>query len=611
MLSSAASAPNLAITLLHDKSENASNDWSGKGLLRQLRTRNIVLVPAGIALVVIGLWGVYGLRTGFSEGELTVPSDLHPGINGFLFFLPERRFTSLFYHLSYLIGAAVGERGSFVPYQLVYAVLWALRAILAYLIVQKLMPRTLALSVFAGLFAALNVAADAALNWIEQLNRFGVVFLMLLSFFLLLLALESCRFATAIVWAVASALSGYLALWSYESPLPVVCAFPAAVVLLRREVPARRLVPVLIVYLVPVVAFAGEYAQYYSASLGHAVSSYQARVSRHNFSLDALTSDLWLHLENSIFPWHWPQAFFNWQRVRQYTIASVPVFLAIVLLTSAAISTEERSTRAFHIDRRLLLFGAVSFGLLVASYLAILMLQDNRQLWRTEFLPGFAAACVLSTGLYALLAVISIAIVRTVVAVIAFSVFGLFATFSGVNSGYEFHALWERQRVILAAVISNAPQVADGTLFVIRHIDRRRDPFGHNMWLDLALRMAYPRTRIAGIYMFADDSPSPGMSIDIENGEPHLLSFGPEGTPTLFHLTPGAKIKHILVFDFDPATGAANPVLNGPVKVGDGEIPAVRYDFCEAVMGSTPNPIAVRRYGPILAADRLHCVKGG
>jgi hypothetical protein len=202
--------------------------------------------------------------------------------------------------------------------------------------------------------------------------------------------------------------------------------------------------------------------------------------------------------------------------------------------------------------------------------------------------------------------------VRAAVAVVVFSVAGFFAMLSGANSGFEFHALWERQRVILASVISNAPRVANGTLFIIRNIDRQNDPFGHQMWLDLALRMAYPQTTIAGIYTFADGSLSPGMSIDItKNGEPHLLPFGPEGTPTLFHSTPTSRIKYFVVFDFDPSSGAADPVLEGPIKVGNGEIPAALYDFCAAVIGSKPDPIAVRRFGPIDAGNHIDCAKEG
>jgi hypothetical protein len=220
-------------------------------------------------LVVIGLWGISGVSNGFfSETGLIYPSDISPGFAGFFYSDPLRKFNSLFYHLSYVLGAAIGERGSFVPYQVVYAGLWVLRALLTYLIVRKLMPNYPALALFAGLFAALH-AADAALNWIGQLNQFGFVFLVLLSFFLLLVAMEAERGVLTIVWASAAALSAYLALWSHESPLPVVLAFPFAVALLRRELPLPRLFVASAIYLVPVLVFIYENAQRYLTSTGN------------------------------------------------------------------------------------------------------------------------------------------------------------------------------------------------------------------------------------------------------------------------------------------------------------------------------------------------------
>jgi hypothetical protein len=178
---------------------------------------------------------------------------------------------------------------------------------------------------------------------------------------------------------------------------------------------------------------------------------------------------------------------------------------------------------------------------------------------------------------------------------------------AGVNSGILFHDKWERQRVVMSSIIANAPRVADGTLFVIRNIniDPKTEPFGHNMWFDLALRLAYPDTTVAGIYFLRDKSPAPGAGIDIVNGEPHLLSDG----GTLFHSAPGLGIGHIIVFDYDPTNGEAEPIAAGNVKVGDDEIPAVRYDFCAAVAGSKPDSIAMHRYGPITAGHRITCAK--
>jgi hypothetical protein len=557
-------------------------------------------------LVVIGLWGISGVSNGFPfETGLIYPSDISPGFAGFFYSDPLRKFNSLFYHLSYVLGSAIGERGSFVPYQVVYAGLWVLRALLTYLIVRKLMPNHPALALFAGLFAALH-AADAALNWIGQLNQFGFVFLVLLSFFLLLVAMEAERSILTIVWASAAALSAYLALWSHESPLLVVLAFPFAVALLRRELPLPRLFVASAIYVIPVLVFIYENAQRYLTSTGNGTATYQFGVARQNFSVGAIASDLWLHIENSLSPWHWPYAHFISERMSEYAIALVLVLGAIMLVAPNAVGQAERASNWPRLAPHLLLFACVSFGLLVASYLVILVLNDNRGLWRTEFLPSFAAACVLAAGLNALVALTPRRAARTLLAVVVFMVVGIFATFSGVNSTLYFHGLWHRQRVLISSILSNAPKVADGTLFVLRNIDPHSDPFGHNMWLDLALRLAYPRTKVAGIYFFADGTPAPGMNIDLGSGEARLL---PGGFPTLFHSATVPPIRDMVVFDYESATGQAEAVPSGSIKIGDHTISNGSYQFCAAVTASKSALMAVRRYGPITAANQIACSK--
>jgi hypothetical protein len=370
----------------------------------------------------------------------------------------------------------------------------------------------------------------------------------------------------------------------------------------------RRSAVLIVIYLLPVLVFTIENAERYLATLGNGTAAYQWSVTRSDFSLVALASDLRVHLENSVAPWRWPKAYFNSQRIWYYAIAFLPVFAGISLLAHAAISREEESSHPFRVDQQLAFFASACFVLLVASELVILLLSDNRSLWRTEFLPGFASACILSTVLYVAIAVCRNHSFRVFVTVVSLSTVGAFATLAGVNSGIYFHRIWERQRPVLASIISNAPRVANGTLFVIRNISRTRDPFGDNMWFDLALRLAYPGTVVAGIYTFTDGTPAPGMNIGIEDGEPHLMR---NGFATLFHSTPTERIRHIIVFDLDPSSGEADPVSEGPVRVSNGEIPAARYDFCAAIVGSTPDPMAVRRYGPIVADNRIDCRKGG
>jgi hypothetical protein len=589
----------------------AASDWRPSAAARSFYACGIwsaIFLVASYCAIVICLWGLYGAANGFNfETGLIYPSDVSPGLGGFFYSDPLRKFTSLFYHLSYVLGSILGIRGSFVPYQIVYGALWVLRCCLTYVLVRRLIPHRPALAVFAGAFVALH-AADAALNWVGQLNQFGFIFLMLLSVTALMVALDSRHTLVACAWAVAAALFGYLSLWSYETPLPVMILFPAAIVLLRRDILTRRFVWVTSVYLLPVLAFVADNARRYLTHVGHGSATYQAGVVRDDFSAAGLVSDLWLHIENAVLPWHWPHAYLSSQHWREYAIAIIPVTLAAAAVSLIGIARESIGKAPFRLDGRLVLFAGISFGLLVASSTVVLLLADNRTLWRTEFLPSFPAACLLAFVLYALLAFARNKGFRFATAVIVLMGVGTFSTLAGVNSALYFHALWEKQRVLISSIVSNAPSVPDGTLFIVRNIDRSGDPFGHNMWLDLALRLAYPGIRVGGIYLLDDNRPAPGVNIDIANGKPRVLS---EGFPTLFHSVPESPISHVLVFDYDDKTGEAEPVGSGPIKIENQELSVSSYSFCTTISGSKPDIVAIRRYGPISAIHRIVCPAGG
>jgi hypothetical protein len=382
-------------------------------------------------------------------------------------------------------------------------------------------------------------------------------------------------------------------------------AFPIAVAILHRDLALRRLLWVSGVYLVPIAAFVGENAHRYLTEAG--TRTYQAGVSRETYAPLALISDLGLHLKNSVAFWHWPNAYFQAERRPDYIIAFIPILAAILILTAVAVNLENRSSKPFHVDLRLLLFACVSTGLLIASYLVVLLLRDNDTLWRTEFMPGFAAAWIMGAALYALLALIPGSVPRAILAVGAFATVGIFAARAGVNSALHSHDLWERHRVVISSIVANAPRVADNTLIIVRNVDPKSDPFVRaDMWLDCALRLAYPGTKVAGIYFFQDGSSAPDVSIDMNGGEPHLLSTGSQ---TLLHSAPSDPITHIMVFDYNSLMGQAVPVVQGPVSVGKSVLHTPHYDFCAAVTGTTPAALAVRRYGPIASKDLIHCSK--
>ena len=211
----------------------------------------------------------------------------------------------------------------------------------------------------------------------------------------------------------------------------------------------------------------------------------------------------------------------------------------------------------------------------------------------------------MAASLYLLLHFIPGSALRMAAAAPVVIVIGVYATFAGVNSALANGAVWEQQRAVMSSIVSNIPDVADGTLFVVRNISRHEDPFAYNEYLDLALHLAYPGRKITGIYFFDDSGPAPGgTNVDFSSG-----GFQIQPKSNLRYTAQPTTIEHVVVFDYDHSTGDASPIIAGPVTVGADPVPLERYDFCAAVAGSRPAAMTVQRYGPIAAAHSITCPK--
>src|SRR6202007_480448 len=117
-----------------------------------------------------------------------------------------------------------------------------------------------------------------------------------------------------------------------------------------------------------------------------------------------------------------------------------------------------------------------------------------------EFLTSFAAASLRAAALYSLLSFVPGRVLRVLAAAPLVIAVAASATLAGVNSALYDAGNWKRQRAIISSIVSNVPDVADGTLFILRNVDRDQDPFGHSEYLDLALHLAYPGRKIAATY---------------------------------------------------------------------------------------------------------------
>ena len=59
------------------------------------RLRSAIVLIGGYSLVIVGLWGIFGISNGFNgETGLVYPSDIAQGFDGFFYDDPLRKFAS-------------------------------------------------------------------------------------------------------------------------------------------------------------------------------------------------------------------------------------------------------------------------------------------------------------------------------------------------------------------------------------------------------------------------------------------------------------------------------------------------------------------------------------
>jgi hypothetical protein len=153
-------------------------------------------------------------------------------------------------------------------------------------------------------------------------------------------------------------------------------------------------------------------------------------------------------------------------------------------------------------------------------------LDSARSLWRTQFLSGFGASLVLASAACLLARQSSQKVVHTTVLLIFGCSVAIFGTIASLKTGLWHHQIWDRHREAIANVLHVAPAVEQQSLIVLTDVPKNEDPFGHNMWFDVALRLAYPSTAVAGMYFFDDGLPSPGNNMVLRSGKWEQERFG-------------------------------------------------------------------------------------
>ena len=556
----------------------------------------LALAVVGISYlaIVIVMWAPFSFSSGMGyETGFSWRSENSTWLNGFVDLGdPMRPFTNFFYQISYLLGLLVGHPGSFVPFQFVYAALWWGRGILVFLVLRQWIRGYDLLCYLTGVLALVH-SSDRSLQWVGQLNQFGYIFWMLLAIYLLLRAVDDETTPLGVYVRTMTACTAELfCLWSYESGLIILILTPPIVWIARRKMPRRFLVTSAAWY-----GLVGVYLYLTVQKYLHAgQSTYQASVMRADWRLASLCNDLVFNVQQSLLFWTADQV--PGLDISRATIGVLAGIAVLVVLASGfwLVQREKRRDPGGLVPPVRVLVAMFGCGLvvLVASFPVFLLLSSARGLWRTQFLSGIGTAVVLASILAMLFRVAGGRGLRLGSAVCLIAVGGV--TYAGARHAIELgcvhREIWQRERRVVAGILHTAPQVKPGTLVLVTGIPRRGDPFGDSMWLDLALRLSYPWTRVAGAYFYREDgATAPGNVFRLHGdhwvrdriGFPPLLVEAPAGD--------------VLILEYEGDHTRVLPTV--PPYMCAANCDAHDYQPQARILPGKPSPRAVNRYGPL------------
>jgi hypothetical protein len=551
----------------------------------------VVLLAAGVyAVIVLIGWLPFNPHSGMPyETYFPYNSEISSILGGFLYAGdPLRVHTNTFYHLSYLIGEAFGVSGSYLPYQVVWALLWWARGLLVFLLVRRFFPDCLTLAYVAGGLVVVH-ASDTALQWVGQMNQFGFIFWMLLAFYLFSLATDAAGSIAAVFLGVGALAAEYLSLWSYESQILLLLVFPL-VLLVHGRGSRFRLTAIAIGWYSLLILYVSLTVQRYHQFAGQ---TYQESVMRKSFALRDLLSDLIFNVRASLEFWTWPQKAWSATAGGHEGVLSLLAALIFVAGGAAILRlAREGGRRHFLVPEVGTWWAVLIVGLVfvVLSFPVYLLLDSARQLWRTQFLSGIGSGLVL-TGVLGLLCSYP-SFVPRVMRVTAFLVLGGMVvrsgTFTAIQAGAFERSYWERHRSAIMNILHAAPSVKPDTVIAVLNVPRSEDPFGDEYWLELAVRLIYPGIPVAGVYFFDDGKPAPGNTLQAEGAS---WTWKRNGLPPPAPETP---IANTVIVDARPK-GADSLVKAMPSSLCHTPCAVGSYNP-DAVISGSISPRVARRY---------------
>ena len=477
--------------------------------------RTALLVALAYLAIVLALWLPFNLHSGLPyETGFVYTSEISTWWNGFLNGADYLRiYTSIFYQVAYLAGQLSGFAGSFVPFQITYAVLWWARGFLVFLIGRRLLRGHDVFWYLAGALVLVH-SSDGTTGWAGLLNQSGYTLWMPLAFYLLVVAFEQRDRWRADAALVAAMFFEHLSLWSYEGQFLIILVAPL-LLFLRYPRPWRsRRVIAAAWFVLPAVYLFATYRKY--ANSGG--KTYQQSVLRKVWGIAPVLRDWAFNISASLKFWTWRGSESAHASFHQLAL---PAVLAVMLF-SLGMALLIRSTSDWLPDKRALGWTLlVGLILLLMSFPAYLILESARSLWRTQILSSFGAGITLAAAIgfcasYASRLWLRISLITALGAL----VIG-YGSFSAVKKAAFHEWVWERQRSAMAQVLEIAPRLQAGTRVILTNVPKDNDPFlEDNMWFDMALRLSYPGTLVSGRYFY-----DAGASVDKVRPDTMLLDY--------------------------------------------------------------------------------------
>lgn len=546
------------------------------------------LLIAGLvyAFLVLIMWGAYNPHSGMPyETVFPYMSETESAWRGFSYLAdPLRIYTNTFYHLSYLLSEAFAIPGSYVPYQVVYALLWWARGFLVFAILRRFFPSAIPLCYAAGALTLVH-ASDRALQWVGQMNQFGFIFWMLLAMYCMTEAWYSRRAIAIAVLALAACFCEQMALWSYESELLIVLVFPLFLLLTGR---GRRRWPLAVIW----YGYPGLYiAKTISKYLQSAGQSYQETVMRKSWAAGSVVSDWVFNVGASLGFWKWPAGAWKYSTTTAYVVGGIAAAaFGAGLVALAQSNGKDEAGQPFPASAKTCWTVAGAGALvLVLSFPVYLALNSARGLWRTQMLSGVGAGILMA----AILGIVASFCARRTLQLPVMIAMGAAVTWFGAASAVQeggFHRwIWERHRTAMLEVLHVAPQVRPETIVIMTNVPKNSDPFGDQLWFDYALRLAYPHIPVSGIYFYMDGTAGPGNNFRFEH------DFWRWDGAGFGRLVGGADLDHTLVVDYS-ASGQGKLAAALPDFVCRAQCSQERYHPGAAVASRAVSPIAARRF---------------